>query len=61
VRLAKLASAIGTAIVTTVFFTQVTQGGVHAVTVSVAVVGAIGAVCLGVVWLLPKNAPAEDH
>jgi hypothetical protein len=57
VRLAKLASAIGAAIVTTVFFTQVTQGGVHAVTVSVAVV----AVCLGVVRLLPKNAPAEDH
>jgi len=57
----QLASAIGAAIVTTVYFTQVAQGGIHAVTVSIAVVGAVVAVCLGVVWLLPKNAPAEGH
>jgi hypothetical protein len=44
-----------------VYFTQVAQGGIHAVTVSIAVVGAVIAVCLGVVWLLPKNAPAEGH
>jgi hypothetical protein len=28
--------------------------------VSVAVVGGIAALCLGLVWLLPRNAPSED-
>lgn len=32
-----------------------------AMTVSVAVVGAVVVVCLGVVWLLPQNAPDEGH
>jgi uncharacterized protein YdgA (DUF945 family) len=30
-------------------------------TVSVAVVAAIAALCLGLVWLLPKSAPEEAH
>ena len=33
----------------------------HAMTVSVAVVGAIALLCLGLVWLLPKSAPQEQH
>jgi hypothetical protein len=30
-------------------------------TVSVAVVGAIAVLCLGLVWLLPRSAPEEQH
>jgi hypothetical protein len=30
-------------------------------TVSVAVVAAIAALGLALVWLLPKSAPAEEH
>ena len=37
------------------------HGAGHAMTVSVAVVAAIAALGLGLVWLLPKSAPAEDH
>lgn len=58
----QLAAAIGSAIVTTVYFGQAAaHGGIEAMTVSVVVVGAIVAVCLGLVWLLPKRAPEEDH
>jgi EmrB/QacA subfamily drug resistance transporter len=53
----QLAAAIGAAIVTTVYFSQQAHhGAVHAMTTSVAVVGAIAALCLGLVWLLPKSA-----
>jgi len=46
--------------VTSVYFAQRAQyGAAHAMTVSIVVVGAITAVCLGLVWLLPKQA-AED-
>ena len=56
----QLAAAIGAAVVTTVYFSQAAaHGGVHAMTVSVVVVGAIVALCLGLVWLLPKSAPQE--
>ena len=56
----QLAAAIGSAVVTTVYFSQLARhGGVHAMTVSVAVVGAITLVCLGLVWLLPRTAPAD--
>ena len=45
-----------------VYFSQRTQHGAgHAMTVSVAVVGAITLLCLGLVWLLPKSAPQEQH
>ncbi len=58
----QLAAAIGSAVVTTVYFSQrVNHGAGHAMTVSVAVVAAIAALGLGLVWLLPKSAPQEDH
>jgi hypothetical protein len=53
---------IGSAVVTTVYFSQRPhQGAGHAMTVSVAVVGAIALLCLGLVWLLPKSAPQESR
>ena len=56
----QLAAAIGSAVVTTVYFSQQHQhGSGHAMTVAVAVVGAITVACLGLVWLLPKKAPAD--
>ena len=58
----QLAAAIGSAVVTTVYFSQRTHHGAGpAMTVSVAVVGAIAVLCLGLVWLLPKSAPQEQH
>ena len=58
----QLAAAIGSAVVTTVFFSQRAQHGAgHAMTVSVAVVGAIAVLCLGLAWLLPRSAPEEQH
>jgi len=58
----QLASAIGSAVVTTVYFSQrIEHGAGHAMTVSVAVVAAIAARGLGLVWLLPKAAPPEEH
>lgn len=57
----QLAAGIGSAVVTTVYFSQQAHHDAgHAMTVSVAVVAAIAALCLGLVWLLPKSAPA-DH
>ncbi len=56
----QLAAAIGSAVVTTVYFSQRAEhGAAHAMTVSVAVVGGIAALCLGLVWLLPRDAPSE--
>ncbi len=58
----QLAAAIGSAVVTTVYFSQQTHAGAgHAMTVSIAVVGAIAGLCLGLVWLLPKNAQPDEH
>ena len=57
----QLAAAIGSAVVTTVYFSQRTQHGAgHAMTVSVAVVGAIAILCLGLAWLLPRSAPQDQ-
>src|SRR5258706_6524 len=54
----QLAAAIGSAVVTTVYFSQQARHGAgHAMTVSVAVGGAIALLDLGLVWLLPKSAP----
>lgn len=55
----QLASATGSAVVTTVYFGQLRTGGAHAMTTSVAVVAAIVVLCLAVVPLLPKSALAE--
>ena len=58
----QLATAVGAAVVTTVYFGQRTaHGPVHAMTISIAVVGCIAAVCLGLVWLLPRNAPVDEE
>jgi len=58
----QLAAGIGSAVVTTVYFSQQAHHGAsHAMTVSVAVVGAIALLCLALVWLLPKRAPSEEH
>jgi MFS family permease len=58
----QLAAAIGSAVVTTVYFSQrVNHGAGHAMTVSVAVVAAIAALGLGLVWLLPASAPQEEQ
>ncbi len=57
----QLAAAIGSAIVTTVFFSVLRQsGGARAMTVSVTVVGVVIVLCLGLVWLLPRAAAADE-
>jgi len=57
----QLATAIGSAIVTTVFFSVLRQsGGARAMTVSVAVVAVVIVLCLGLVWLLPRAAPPVE-
>lgn len=57
----QLAAAVGAAVVTTVYFGQRSaHGPARAMTVSVAVVGSIAALCLGLVWLLPRHALAEE-
>jgi MFS family permease len=56
----QLATAIGSAVVTTIYFTQRTAHGAgSAMTTSLVVVGAITVFCLGLVWLLPKRAAEE--
>jgi EmrB/QacA subfamily drug resistance transporter len=56
----QLAAAVGSAVVTTVYFGQRLAGGpVHAMTVSIAVVAGIASLCLGLVWLLPRSAPPD--
>jgi EmrB/QacA subfamily drug resistance transporter len=56
----QLASGIGSAVVTTVYFAQrASRGAGHAMTVSVAVVGGIALLCLGLVWLLPRRAAEQ--
>jgi EmrB/QacA subfamily drug resistance transporter len=58
----QLAGAVGSAVVTTVYFSQrVEHGAGHAMSASVAVVGSIAVLCLGLVWLLPRNAPSEER
>ena len=58
----QLASAIGSAVITTIYFTQRTANGASsAMTTSLVVVGAITVVCLGLVWLLPVQAPPRSR
>ncbi len=56
----QIANAIGSAVVTTIYFGQVaSHGPAQAFTTSIAVVGSITLLCLALVWLLPKSAPQE--
>ncbi|ROS75334.1 MFS transporter [Cellulomonas sp. PhB143] len=57
----QIATGIGSAIVTTVFFQAVDGGFAHAMTLTLGVVMAIVAACVPVVFLLPKVAHADDH
>ena len=52
----QLAAALGSALVTTVYFGLLRQdGGTRAMTVSVGVVAAVVVGCLGLVWLMPQR------
>ena len=58
----QLATAIGSAVVTTIYFSQrAAHGAGSAMTTSLLVVGAITVACLGLVWLLPKKAAEGTH
>ncbi|MFI6071853.1 MFS transporter [Actinoplanes sp. NPDC051343] len=57
----QLASAIGSAGVTSVFFQAATSGIGHAMRVTLVVVLAVTALSLPVVALMPRRAPAEPH
>jgi EmrB/QacA subfamily drug resistance transporter len=57
----QLASAIGSAAVTSIFFQAATSGLGHAMKVTLIVVLAVTALSLPVVALMPRKAPAEPH
>jgi EmrB/QacA subfamily drug resistance transporter len=57
----QLASAIGSAAVTSIFFQSATSGTAHAMDVSLIVVLALTALSLPVVALMPRTAPQEPH
>lgn len=57
----QLASAIGSAAVTSVFFQAAASGPAHAVKVSLIVVLAVTALSLPVVALMPRKAPSEPQ
>jgi EmrB/QacA subfamily drug resistance transporter len=57
----QLAAAIGSAVVTTIFFRLMgTIGNIEAMKWSVIIVAAIVAIGLGLVWLMPKSASSEE-
>ncbi|MGW2524340.1 hypothetical protein ACWC09_46755 [Streptomyces sp. NPDC001617] len=53
--------AVGAAAVTTVYVAAVGDGETHALHMSLTVVAAAVALCLPLVPLLPRKAPAEQH
>jgi MFS family permease len=57
----QLASAIGSAAVTSIFFQAATSGQAHAMKVTLIVVLAVTALSLPIVALMPRKAPAEPH
>ena len=58
----ELATAIGSAVITTIYFSQrAAQGAGSGMTTSLVVVGAITVACLGLVWLLPKRTAEEPE
>jgi EmrB/QacA subfamily drug resistance transporter len=57
----QLASAIGSAAVTSVYFQAATSGMAHAMKVTLIVIVAVTALSLPIVTLMPRQAPAEPH
>lgn len=58
----QLASAIGAAAITTVYFkTLAASGQAHAMTLSLVVVLVVTVVCCGLVWLLPRAARVDER
>ncbi|GLY72580.1 MFS transporter [Actinoallomurus iriomotensis] len=57
----QLASAIGSAAITSIFFQATTSGPAHAMKVSLIVVLAVTALSLPVVALMPRTAPSEPQ
>ncbi|HEY3503722.1 MAG TPA: MFS transporter [Actinocatenispora sp.] len=57
----QLASAVGSAAVTSVFFHAAASGFGHAMTICLLVVAALTALSLPLVALMPRNAPAEPQ
>jgi len=58
----QLATAIGSAIITTVYFKQLKyHDGAHATLVSIATAAGIVLICLSLVGLMPKKAADENH
>jgi predicted MFS family arabinose efflux permease len=57
----QLASAIGSAAVTSIFFQAATSGLAHAMKVSLIVVLVVTALSLPIVALMPRKAPSEPH
>jgi hypothetical protein len=56
----QLATSIGTATMTTVYFTVLTSSGqARAIITSLEVIAAVTVACLGLVWLLPRKATAD--
>ena len=57
----QLANAVGAAAVTTVYFHTAGGGETHALRASLIAVAASLVLCLPLVRLLPRKAPAEQH
>lgn len=57
----QIAAGVGSAAVTSVYFSTLHSGQIHAVSVSLTVVIAITALCLGVYRLLPRAAAPQEH
>jgi hypothetical protein len=57
----QLASAIGSAAVTSIFFQAAGSSLAHAMTISLIVVLAVTALSLPIVALMPRQAPAESQ
>ncbi|MEZ5125065.1 MAG: MFS transporter [Thermoleophilia bacterium] len=58
----QLATAIGSAVMTTVYFKMLpAHGQAHAVVVGLAVVAVVTGLCLGLVWLLPGAVRGEGE
>jgi EmrB/QacA subfamily drug resistance transporter len=57
----QLASAIGSAAVTSIFFQAATSGLAHAMEVTLIVVLAITAISIPIVAMMPRKAPAESE